>query len=103
MKLPSFLPTFSQNATPYHQSPFSISWNGGYPQTPSCPLYKGLTFFRNPPSPLPKGAPPLPIAPPLREGAKLGSAEAASPSQCFGIAERRDDLVYLLRYETWSA
>ena len=75
----------------------------GIPPNPNCPFRKGLTFFRNPPSPWPKGAPPLPIAPPLREGAKLGSAEAASPSQCFGIAERRDDLVYLLRYETWSA
>ena len=35
----------------------------GIPPAPYCPLYKGLTFFRNPPSPLPKGAPPLPIAP----------------------------------------
>ena len=29
----------------------------------------------------------------LWQGLKLGSAEAASPSQCFGIAGRRDDLL----------
>ena len=31
-------------------------------------LFWVMTSFRNPPSPLPKGAPPLPISPLLRRG-----------------------------------
>jgi hypothetical protein len=31
-------------------------------------LFWTMTSFRNPPSPLPKGAPPLPISPLLRRG-----------------------------------
>ena len=33
-------------------------------------------FFRNPPSPLPKGAPPLPVAPLLRRGANRSSCRS---------------------------
>ena len=36
------------------------------------------SFFRNPPSPLPKGAPPLPVSPLLRRGEKEKVAAATT-------------------------
>ena len=45
-------------------------------------------LFRNPPSPLPKGAPPLPVSPLLRRGEKQKVAETVNLLWCFGIRLR---------------
>ena len=47
-------------------------------------------FFRNPPSPLPKGAPPLPVSPLLRRGEKRKIAESIFRN----VLVSRDDAIF---------